>query len=170
MFKNLISSLEFNKCYKIKNMELATYLNLKTFKRTPLTNVEVNKPLDRAYVSLQTTVPQATYKKETVMFHSIDDESLETRMVCNKCWEVINDTSSKTVLCKNCESRQLRINCTGKFKIQLRKPFVMYTCYWDVLKCILQTDISIGQNEEFQLYMSSNSFIKTHLKRIRSPL
>ena len=110
MFEDLISLLEINKCYKIKNLQLATYLNQKKFKSTPLTCAEPNEPLEIADLSLQTTAPQESYKTETVMFHSIDDESLVTRLACNKCGEIINDTSSKIFLCKNCQSRQLRIN------------------------------------------------------------
>ena len=40
-----------------------------------------------------------------------------------------------------------------------------YTCHLDVLKCALSTNISMGQNEEFLLYMLSNSFIVKKKKR-----
>ena len=51
-FEDLINALEINKCYKIKNLQLATYLNLEKFKSTPLTNVEPNDPLKIADISL----------------------------------------------------------------------------------------------------------------------
>ena len=43
MFEDLVSSLVINKYYKIKNLQLATYLNQKKFKSTSLTSVEVYK-------------------------------------------------------------------------------------------------------------------------------
>ena len=52
MFEDLIKSLEINKCYKIKNLQLATYLNQKSFKSTLLLNVQANEPLEIADVSL----------------------------------------------------------------------------------------------------------------------
>lgn len=64
------------------------------------------------------------------MFHSIDDESFVTILACNKYGEMtINETSSKKVLCKNCQTRQLRINYTTKLNMQLRKSLVTYTCH-----------------------------------------
>lgn len=66
--------------------------------------VESNERLEIADVTLQTTALEATYKTETVMFRSTDDESLVTRLACNKCGEIINDTSSEVVLCKKCQS------------------------------------------------------------------
>lgn len=80
---------------------------------------------------------------------------------CNNCVEIINDTSSKIVLCKNCYSRLLKINCTKKLNIQLRKSLATYTCHSDALKCVPLADISIEQNEEFPLCVT-NSFIITH--------
>ena len=49
------------------------------------------------------------------MVHSVDDESLVTRIACNKCGQIINDSSSKIVLCKNYQSYQLKKN----FRIKL---------------------------------------------------
>ena len=52
-----------------------------------------------------------------------------------------------------------RIEHTIEKGIRMALGIRHYTCHLDVLKCALSTNISMGQNEEFLLYMLSNSFI-----------
>ena len=64
------------------------------------------------------------------MSQSVDDERFVTILACSKYGEMtINETSSKKVLLKNCQSRQLRINYTTKLNMKLRKSLVTYTCH-----------------------------------------
>ena len=155
MFEQFADQMELNNTYKILNLQLVTYLN-----ETTLTKVD---KIDKDIPDLKMKECPKVDQREIVIFDNIDNISLLEHISCFKCSASFVKTDKKLVTCTNCGGVQLSKTCVSKNVLKLSKSSNTYICNWNILSEILPSDITIGQNEDFILYMLSNKFVINHV-------
>ena len=160
MFEQFADQMELNNTYKILKLQLVTYLNERKLRSTTLTKVD---KIDKDIPDLKMKECPKVDQREIVIFDNIDNNSLLEHISCFKCSASFVKTDKKLVTCTNCGGVQLSKTCVSKNVLKLSKSSNTYICNWDILSEILPSDITIGQNEDFILYMLSNKFVIKHV-------
>ena len=101
-------------------------------------------------------------QRETILFDQIDDSSLLPCITCKKCGSIVVRASEKLVNCPSCMGVVLFTSCVSNMILKLKSGSHTYTCDSDLLSKTLPSDLMIGQNEEFILYMLSSEFTIKH--------
>ena len=160
MFEQFADQMELNNTCKILNLQLVTYLKERKLKSTTLTKVD---KIDKDIPDLKMKECPKVDQREIVIVDNIDNNSLLEHISCFKCSASFVKTDKKLVTCTNCGGVQLSKTCVSKNVLKLSKSSNTYICNWDILSEILLSDITIGQNEDFILYMLSNKFVINHV-------
>ena len=155
MLAQFTDQMELNNTYTILNLQLVTYLNERKLRNTTLTKVEKN---DKNIRDLKMKECPKVDQREIVIFDNIDNNSLLEHISCFKCSASFVKTGKKFVTFTNCGGVQLSKTYVSKNVLNLSKSWNTYICNRDILSEIVPSNITVGQNEDFILYMLSNKF------------
>ena len=131
------------------------------FRSTTLSKVEKYKG-EMSIPDIIQSQTLTTEQTETILFDQIDDSSLLPCITCKKCGSIVTRASEKLLICPSCVGVVLFTSCVSKMILKLKSGSNTYTCDSDLLSKSLPSDLMIGQNEEFILYMLSNEFTIKH--------
>ena len=99
---------------------------------------------------------------ESCKFSYTDDDSLIKQRICDMCKALLSDTTNTLTRCDTCSSVHLTKDCEEKFQVRLSRNRQTFVCDAHIFSSVLPKGVVVGQNEDFIVYMLSNTFDVTH--------
>ena len=99
---------------------------------------------------------------ESCKFSYIDDDSLIKHRICDNCKALLNDTINTLIRCDTCSSVYLTKDCEEKLQVCLSRNRQTFVCDAHIFSSALPKGVAVGQNEDFIVYMLSDTFDVTH--------
>ena len=157
LFQDLIESV-VEKCdYIISNVQVVTFQNRKKLRSSHMTKVSQAEHANIPNVEFDSDSELEVAEEENIIFDNIQEEGLKEQLSCNKCNSTIVKTEEKIVKFSSCSSIQLAVRCHRKLSSNL--------CPVEVLANAVLTDVKIGNNEEFIMFVLSNNFNLKHINQ-----
>lgn len=164
MFEENINLVDVGYFYKLTNVQVTTFLNEKRLRSSHLTEVEMIDEIDLGPIDIK-EINESEMNKEnmqqSVSIVTVDEESLEKKRFCVSCNTAL-EGGEKLVRCLKCRKVQLSSLCTGEIKVCFTDGATDFTCSSSKLQEILPDDLSIGNNDDFILFLLSKKFNITH--------
>ena len=171
MFEDLTQVLKKNTTYKILNVQILTYKNKKKFRSTRLAKIEVCTD-EKQIAESENLVHLNLAPKleiESCNFSDIDDDSLIKQRICDNCKALLNDTTN-TIRCDTCSSVHLTKDCEEEFQVRSSRNRQTFVYDAHVFSSVLPKGVVVDQNEDFIVYILSNTFDVTHKNHCIIPL
>ena len=92
-----------------------------------------------------------------------DNDSLIKQRICDNCKALLNGTTNTLIRCDTYSSVHLTKDCEEKFQVRLSRNRQTFVCDAHIFSSVLPKGVVVGQNEDFIVYMLSNTFDVTHL-------
>ena len=99
---------------------------------------------------------------ESCKFSYIYDDSLIKQRIYDNCKTLLSDTTNTLIRCDTCWSVHFTKDCEEKFQVRLSRNRQTFVYDTHIFSSVLPKGVVVSQNEDFIIYMLSNTFDVTH--------